>query len=107
MNRRRFHRSVYLGILKRQRLLCGCGCGVRLTRAEGYQYDHALALHLGGADEPSNTRAIRIPCHLGKTRKEAIGRGKVRRIKAQSGLLTKKLTKKDKYIERRRKAMPF
>ena len=63
MTRRRFPRRVYLGILRRQRLLCACGCGVKLTRKEGYQFDHHTALALGGADGPGNLRAVRVPCH--------------------------------------------
>ncbi len=61
--RRKFHRRVYLGILRRQRLICACGCGVKLIRAEGYQFDHHTALALGGADTPDNLRAVRVPCH--------------------------------------------
>ena len=38
MIRRRFHRRIYLGILRRQRLICACGCGVKFTRKEGYQF---------------------------------------------------------------------
>ncbi len=63
MTRRRFHRRVYLSILHSQRLCCGCGCGVKLTRVEGYQFDHVTALALGGADSPENLRAVRVPCH--------------------------------------------
>ena len=61
--RRKFHRRIYLGILRRQKLLCACGCGVKLTRAEGYQFDHHTALALSGADTPDNLRALRVPCH--------------------------------------------
>ena len=61
--RRKFHRRVYLGILRQQRLRCACGCGVKITRKEGYQFDHDTALALGGADTPDNLRAVRVPCH--------------------------------------------
>ncbi len=61
--RRKFHRRIYLGILRRQKLLCACNCHVKLTRAEGYQFDHVTALALGGADTPENLRAVRVPCH--------------------------------------------
>ena len=61
--RRKFHRRVYLGILRRQKLICACGCGVKMTRKEGYQFDHHTALALGGADTPENLRAVRVPCH--------------------------------------------
>ena len=68
MTRRRFPRRVYLGILRRQKLLCACGCGVKLTRKEGYQFDHTRALALGGADETTNLRALRVRCHKIETR---------------------------------------
>lgn len=67
MRRCRFPRRIYLGILKRQKLRCFCGCGVKLTRGEGYQFDHTTALALGGADSPDNLRALRVPCHKGVT----------------------------------------
>lgn len=65
--RRKFHRRVYLGILHRQKLRCACGCGEKLTRKEGYQFDHWTALALGGADGPLNLRALRTPCHKKKS----------------------------------------
>ncbi len=61
--RRKFPRYVYLGILREQQLICACGCNVKLTRKEGYQFDHHTALALGGADTPENLRAVRTPCH--------------------------------------------
>lgn len=68
MTRRRFPRRVYLGILRSQKLRCACGCGEKLTRKEGYQFDHHVALALGGADEPANLRALRKQCHKIKSR---------------------------------------
>ncbi len=67
MTRRRFHRRVYLGILRRQKLRCACGCGVKFTRKEGYQFDHEHALGLRGPDTPENLRAVRVPCHKAKS----------------------------------------
>jgi 5-methylcytosine-specific restriction endonuclease McrA len=61
--RRKFPRCTYLGILRRQKLHCACGCNVKLTRREGYQFDHITALALGGADTPENLRAVRVRCH--------------------------------------------
>jgi hypothetical protein len=61
--RRKFHRYIYLGILRRQKLICACGCDIKMTRAEGYQFDHHTALALGGADTPENLRAVRTSCH--------------------------------------------
>ena len=63
MTRRRFHRRIYLGILRQQRLKCACGCRTKLSRQEGYQFDHITALALGGLDSPENLRAVRVPCH--------------------------------------------
>ncbi len=80
MNRRRFHRRAYLGILRAQRLRCFCGCGVKLTRKEGYQFDHEHDLALGGPDTPENLQALRTPCHLKKSRKGAAMRAKAKRI---------------------------
>lgn len=65
--RRKFPRRVYLGILRRQTLICACGCGVKLTRKEGYQFDHYTAVALGGADTLENLRALRTPCHKRKS----------------------------------------
>ena len=79
MTRRRFHRRVYLGILKQQHLLCACGCNVKFTRAEGYQFDHDASLGLGGKDSAENLRALRTPCHAKKTRIEAAMRAKADR----------------------------
>ena len=67
MTRRHFHRRVYLGILRSQKLRCACGCGEKLTRKEGYQFDHITALALVGADTPENLRAVRTPCHKEKS----------------------------------------
>jgi len=91
MGRRRFHRSVYLGILKRQRLLCQ-KCGNQLIQGQ-IHFDHIRALHRSGDDEPENLRALCISCHKTVTAEQARGRGKVRRIKAQDGLLKPKLSK--------------
>ena len=61
--RRKFHRRVYWAILREQKLICACSCNIKLTRKEGYQFDHHTALALGGADTPGNLRAVRVPCH--------------------------------------------
>lgn len=100
MNRRRFHRRVYLGILKRQRNICACGCGVKMTRAEGYEADHILALWNGGADDADNLQFLRAPCHKAKTIDEAPKRAKANRIVKQDGLRKPKLSKRDKALAR-------
>ena len=65
--RRKFHRRVYLAILREQKLICACGCGVKLTRKEGYQFDHLTAFALFGPDAPDNLQALRVPCHKEKS----------------------------------------
>ncbi len=80
MTRKRFHRRIYLGILRRQNLRCACGCHVKLTRAEGYQFDHEHDLALGGPDTPENLQALRTPCHVKKSRKGAAARAKTKRL---------------------------
>ena len=65
--RRKFHRRVYLGILRRQKLICACGCDVKLTTEEGYQFDHLTAFALFGPDAPDNLQALRVPCHKEKS----------------------------------------
>lgn len=61
--RRKFHRRVYLGILRRQKLWCAYECGKKLSSSIGYQFDHQTPLALGGIDDPNNLRAVCIPCH--------------------------------------------
>ena len=79
--RRKFPRRVYLGILRWQQLRCACGCGVKLTRKEGYQFDHGASLGLGGLDSPDNLHALRTLCHAKKTRCEATMRAKADRMR--------------------------
>lgn len=83
MKRRRFHRRVYLGILKAQRLICGCGCGVKISRAEAYAFDHVTPLWAGGDDGPGNLQALRFSCHVAKTTRELTERAKADRIRAK------------------------
>ncbi len=80
MPRKRFHRRVYLGILKRQHLHCACGCNEKFSRKEGYQFDHEHDLALGGPDTPENLQALRTPCHAKKSRKGAAARAKTKRL---------------------------
>ena len=56
-------------IIARQNGICACGCGVKLGVAgEGIDFDHELALILGGKNDESNLRALRRPCHAAKTK---------------------------------------
>ncbi|MFE3838917.1 HNH endonuclease [Pseudogemmobacter sonorensis] len=48
--------------------ICACGCGVKLGVAgEGVEFDHTMALILGGENRETNLRALRRPCHKRKT----------------------------------------
>ena len=51
--------------------ICACGCGVKLGSAgERIEFDHEIALILGGENRESNIRALRCRCHKGKTRQD-------------------------------------
>ena len=51
--------------------ICACGCGQKLGQAgERIEFDHTLALILGGENRESNLRALRQPCHKDKTRQD-------------------------------------
>ena len=78
--RRKFHRRVYWAILRRQKLICACGCGEKLTRKEGYQFDHLTAFALFGPDAPDNLQALRVPCHKEKS---AVDIGMIRKADRQ------------------------
>lgn len=48
--------------------ICACGCGVKLGQAgEAIEFDHVLALILGGENREGNLRALRSRCHRAKT----------------------------------------
>ena len=81
MSRRTFHQRVYWRILKKQRLRCALS-GERLVRGH-IQFDHVVALAIGGKDEPSNLRAVTIKAHKWKTAADAKLIAKGRRIRAQ------------------------
>ena len=49
MHRRRFRKSEYRAILKRQRLICACGCGRKLSLDEGVEFNHGLGRHADDA----------------------------------------------------------
>ena len=105
--RARFPKKTYQRILKKQKMLCACGCGVKLEKG-AIDFDHIVPLHLGGADSPDNLRALRLECHKIKTVTESKVRAKIRRIKESDGLTKKRLNKKEKMVRRmkRRNLMP-
>lgn len=80
MTRRRFHRRIYLGILRKQRLVCACGCLTKFTKSEGYEFNHVVGLWEGGKDVPENIEALRVPCHKPVTKRQAFERAKAKRI---------------------------
>ncbi len=55
-------------IVLRQGGICACGCGQKLgASGERIEFDHEVALVLGGANDEDNLRALRKPCHRAKT----------------------------------------
>ena len=86
MSRKHFARDVYVGILFKQNFVCACGCGETIARGEKIDYDHAVALSLGGEDEPGNLVALKRDHHKPKTARDAARRAKLARIAARDGM---------------------
>ncbi len=84
--RRKFSPKVYAEIIERQRMICACGCGEELTVGL-IDYDHEIALELGGKDEPSNLRALIRRHHKAKTKADMVKIAKVRRIDKKDRLM--------------------
>lgn len=101
MRRRTLTNSEKLAVLHAQRWICACGCEGVIDGSAAVEYDHELALHLGGTNDIENFRALLAPCHRRKTVAEAKARGKVRRIRASDGL-TKRRPNQRERIEARR-----
>lgn len=71
-------------IVEAQAGICACGCGVKLGVAgEGIEFDHTAALINGGENRESNLRALRRPCHKGKTAEDVAIKARVARKKAK------------------------
>ena len=87
-SRKRFAKHVYRDIIMRQNFICGCGCGEIILAGERVDYDHVLALHLGGEDHPDNLRAVKQAHHKRITQRQAKDRGKVRRLVVKRHLKT-------------------
>lgn len=83
-------------ILRRQDFICACSCGEKITDIRDVHFDHALALHLGGANDLENFRALKVKHHMAKSGRETAARAKVRRIQETGGLRKKKLSKQQK-----------
>lgn len=84
--------SAKARIILAQGGICACGCGQKLGAAgERIEFDHTLALILGGENRETNLRALRPACHKAKTRAdvaqksiEARKRNKALGIKAKT-----------------------
>ncbi len=101
MRRRRFHPRIYADIIKRQDGICACGCDEPLgTDPRDINFDHELALHLGGTDTPDNLRALRKKHHLVKTIRESKDRAKFRRIVERGGMSKGRMSRHDREIAR-------
>lgn len=61
---------VQARIIMAQGGICACGCGVKLGLGERIEFDHKIALILGGENRESNLQALRQPCHRVKTNQD-------------------------------------
>ena len=76
MTRRRFSAKAKAAIVARQCAVCAA-CG---QPAKRWEFDHIIALAIGGADEIENLRAVCPPCHAVKTKDDVKRAAKVKRI---------------------------
>lgn len=74
---------VKLRIVEAQFGVCACGCGVELGQGEAIEFDHTLALILGGENRETNIRALRAPCHKPKTAADVKIKAKIARVRAK------------------------
>lgn len=84
MPRKRLTKAQKAAILDRQHHTCPA-CEKPLTGA--VEYDHVIALALGGADDPNNLECIHDHCHKSRTRQDVkdIARAKRRERFMQEG----------------------
>jgi 5-methylcytosine-specific restriction endonuclease McrA len=83
MKRRHLTKSDKAAILAKSEGRCAC-CGGEFTKDDPVEFDHIIALELGGEDTNENTRAIHEKaCHRPKTALDikAIAKGKRQRKK--------------------------
>jgi 5-methylcytosine-specific restriction endonuclease McrA len=83
MPRRHLKKTDKVDILAKSNGKCAA-CGGAFTKADPAQFDHTIALELGGADTNENMRAIHgDACHKPKTAADvkAIAKGKRQRKK--------------------------
>lgn len=75
--------SLEVAVLRRF-VVCA-GCGARLVGREGYDYDHAVPLALGGRNDVDNLRPYcRAVCHPEKTRRDQRAIAKAKRLAGES-----------------------
>lgn len=77
--RKRFAPRVYADLIQKQDGKCACGCEQPLVLGM-IEWDHIIALELGGRDEPSNLQGLLKRHHKPKTREDMAKIAKVRRI---------------------------
>lgn len=72
-------------IVARQGGRCGCdqGCGEKLEPSNT-DFDHAIALALGGSDDDRNIVALTKACHKIKTASDAAKIAKVKRLSGET-----------------------
>jgi len=71
-------------IVARQDGICACGCGIKLGMAgERIEFDHIVALILGGENREGNIGAVRSPCHKVKTAQDVRQKAKEARVRAK------------------------
>lgn len=68
------------------RILDACGhrcavCGVELGGARLPEFDHTVAMILGGENRESNLRALCAPCHKPKTAADVAAKAKTDRVR--------------------------
>jgi 5-methylcytosine-specific restriction endonuclease McrA len=62
---------------------CAC-CGVKIDGASGLEWDHILALELGGEDELSNLQPLCIRDHRAKTKADVAAIAKSNRVRQRN-----------------------
>lgn len=74
--------AVKARVIVRQEGICACGCDQKLgVSGERIEFDHPLALILGGENRESNIRALRQPCHRTKTAQDVRQKAKEARVR--------------------------
>lgn len=68
-----------------RRFVVCAGCGARMRDRAEYDYDHEIALALGGRDEPDNLRPYcRAACHPEKTARDVRAVAKAKRLAGET-----------------------